>query len=139
MLRSQKADFNMFIVKAIEEFFLCYMTSFLLYLITCFAKENKVYEVHDTLLGKKVPTIVYLQNKRLMKDAMKWKVERDSENQKALILQAKLNDEVYRMLKEYETAKFEERISMEFMLSDFKVHSDDWEEDQMLQRDSLST
>ena len=88
MLRSQKADFNMYIVITIEVCFFYYMLSFLLYLITCFAKENKVVEVHDTLLGRKVPTIVYLQNKRLMKDAIQRKVERDSETQKALILQA---------------------------------------------------
>ena len=133
MLRYQKATFSMFMFKATETLFFYYMLYFLLYLITCFAKENKVDEVHDTLLGRKVPTIVYLQNKRLMKDAIQRKVEHDSENRKALLLQAKLNEEVYSMLKEFETAKFEEKISMEFM-----IHLDDIEED-LLQRDSLST
>ena len=54
-----------------------YMNLFLLYLVVSFAKENKTTETKDPILGRKVPSIVFLQNQRLLKELVKEKLEND--------------------------------------------------------------
>ena len=55
-----KVDFVVGIVFMIEVTFYTYMNIFLMYLILMFAKENKIAEVKDPVLGRSVPNIVFL-------------------------------------------------------------------------------
>ena len=47
-----------------------YIDIFLLYLICRFAIDNKDAMTKDAILGRKVPSIVFLQNRKLLKEAM---------------------------------------------------------------------
>ena len=53
------------------------MDIFLLYLISRFAQENKKVEARDPILKKRVPNIVFLQNQKLLSEAMKDKLDDD--------------------------------------------------------------
>ena len=63
---------------SIVDFFVyVYMNVFFLYLIAKFAKENKYAETFDPILNKQVPNIVFLQNKKLVQDWLKAKLDVD--------------------------------------------------------------
>ena len=48
-----------------------------MYLILMFARENKNAEITDPILERRVPNIVFLQNQKLLKEALKEKLELD--------------------------------------------------------------
>ena len=52
-----------------------YVSSFFLFLIVKFAKEEKNAEAEDPILGKSVPNVVFLQNQKLLKEALKRYIE----------------------------------------------------------------
>ena len=83
-----KAMFQASIAITVERVFFLYMTLFQLYLITRFAKENNDVDVHDDILEKTVPNIVFILNQRHMKEIMHHTIENDNERRKLLILQA---------------------------------------------------
>ena len=92
------------------------MTLFQQYLITRFARVNKDAQVHDDILKRTVPSIVFILNQRHMKEIMHHAIENDNERQKLLILQAQVNEHYYAMLKECGVAsQLESSISGEFM------------------------
>ena len=100
----------------VEMVFFFYMFMFQLYLITRFASENKDVEVHDDILKRTVPNIVFILNQRHMKEIMHRKIENDNERQKMLILQSQVNEQYYSMLKECGVAsQLDQSISGEFM------------------------
>ena len=111
-----KALFQATISKISERFFFCYMNLFQQYLITRFARENKDVEVHDDILERTVPNIVFILNQRHMKEIMHRKIQNDNERQKMLILQSQVNEQYYSMLKECGVAsQLDQSISGEFM------------------------
>ena len=55
----------------VSQTFAIYAAVFLASLIVWFTKGSQLAEVQDKLLGKKVPKIVFIQNQRLLKAAMK--------------------------------------------------------------------
>ena len=71
-----------------QNFFYNYMTLFLMYLINRFSKERPNTEVEDDILDKKVPVIVFIQNKKLLKDAVKNELEMDKGEREKLKAQA---------------------------------------------------
>ena len=83
-----KAMFQTSIAILVEMVFFFYMFMFQLYLITRFASENKDVEVHDDILKRTVPNIVFILNQRHMKEIMHHTIENDNERRKLLILQA---------------------------------------------------
>ena len=48
---------------------------FLSYMILRFASEKNSKEANDPILGKKVPTIVFMQNQLLLKEVMSMRIE----------------------------------------------------------------
>ena len=111
-----KAMFQASIAITVERVFFFYMTLFQLYLITRFAKENNDVDVHDDILEKTVPNIVFILNQRHMKEIMHHSIENDNERRKLLILQAQVNEQFYAMLKESGVAaQLDQQIYGEFM------------------------
>ena len=65
-----------------------YMTLFLIYLIRRFTRERQDTKIDDAVLEKKVPIIVFIQNKNLLKAAVKNELEMDKEQKEKLKVQA---------------------------------------------------
>lgn len=59
-----------------------YMEIFLLYLIMVFTRERQNLEMTDTVLGKKVPSIVFIQNQKLLKDTIKNELTNDARSKR---------------------------------------------------------
>ena len=52
------------------------MNTFLLYLVAKFARENHgAKSKQDPILGKRVPSMVFLRNQRLLKEVLREKIE----------------------------------------------------------------
>ena len=68
-------------------------------MISRFAVENKNAEVKDPILGKNVPNLVFLQNQKLLKEALKDKLELDKYEKENLVLQAQKTEYMYDMLR----------------------------------------
>ena len=60
------------------------MTLFLIYLIRRFTRERQDTKIDDAVLEKKVPIIVFIQNKNLLKAAVKNELEMDKEQKEKL-------------------------------------------------------
>ena len=58
------------LLETVKAYFEVYMDMFLLYLVVRFAKENKNAEVKDSILGRNVPCVVFIMNKRILEQAM---------------------------------------------------------------------
>ena len=71
-----------------ENLFYNYMTLFLMYLIIKFSADKLVEERQDPCLGRNVPVIVYIQNQKLIKDAVKNELTMNAQKKKAIIAQA---------------------------------------------------
>ena len=56
-------------------------------------------ELEDKVLGKKVPSIVFIQNQKLLKDAFKNELTNDARARKALRVQAQVNDYLFTMMR----------------------------------------
>ena len=70
-LKVLKAWFCASIMNILNRVFICYMDSFLLYLITRFTKISQKKLGRDNILNKDVPSILYVQNQQLLKDSYK--------------------------------------------------------------------
>ena len=93
-----------------------YINCFLVYLIRRFAVENKNAEVRDPILGKEVPNLVFLQNQKLLKEALKDKLELDKREKKNLILQAQKTEYMHNMLRQIGIADLlDEQIGTQFI------------------------
>ena len=57
-----------------------YVTIFMLWLITTFARESVNAETRDGILDKKVPNLVFIMNQRLMKQAVRDHAEFNAES-----------------------------------------------------------
>ena len=85
-------------------------------MISRFAVENKNAEVKDPILGKNVPNLVFLQNQKLLKEALKDKLELDKREKKNLILQAQKTEYMYDMLRQIGIADhLDEQIGTQFI------------------------
>ena len=99
----------------IENLFYNYMTLFLMYLIIKFSADKLVEERQDPCLGRNVPVIVYIQNQKLIKDAVKNELTMNAQKKKAIIAQAQRNEYMYAILKENGIAvRTDEQIGIEF-------------------------
>ena len=94
------------------------MTCFLLYLIGRFAKENKNAEIRDPILGHMVPNFVFLQNQKLLKEALKDKLELDDSQKSALLLHAQSTEYMHAVFRENGLALLDEKIGIEFIDTD---------------------
>ena len=70
-LTKLKLDYHTRVIYTIEEVLALWMSLFLLFLILRFTRETQVSQMHDKILGKKVPSIVFIRNQALLKDAIK--------------------------------------------------------------------
>ena len=92
------------------------MNSFLLYLVIRFARENSdAKSKDDPILGKKVPSIVFLRNQQLLKEVLKEKIEDEQRLKETLKYQAELNEYMYIMVRETGVDRLDEDIGMEFI------------------------
>ena len=72
--------------------------------------------MEDDILDKKVPVIVFIQNKKLLKDAVKNELEMDKDEREKLKAQAQMNEYLYSVLKDMGVSvKMDEKIGMEFL------------------------
>ena len=72
--------------------------------------------MEDDILDKKVPVIVFIQNKKLLKDAVKNELEMDKGEREKLKAQAQMNEYLYSVLKDMGVSvKMDEKIGMEFL------------------------
>ena len=67
------------------------------------------------MLGKNVPSIVFIQNKRLLKDAVIEELQNNQDKSAQIRLKAQINEHVYSLLKDYGVlVKIDENIGTEF-------------------------
>ena len=71
VFKKLRLQFSSSIMEVILTLFSYGGNTFLLYMTYRFAKSEKNAKTNDPILGKKVPTIVFLQNQRLIKRIMK--------------------------------------------------------------------
>ena len=69
----------------------------LFYKQTAPARSNN--ELHDHVLNKKVSSIVFLQNQKLVKEQVIGDLERSDERKSELLRQAQANEYMYAMMK----------------------------------------
>ena len=58
-----------------------YTTVFLIYVIHKFSGEEKCAKIHDNILGKKVSSIVFIKNRKLVQEAYKKGLAYDEEKE----------------------------------------------------------
>ena len=92
------------------------MNAFLVLLVVKFARQNKSSETKDPILGRKVPSIVFLRNIQLVKESMKEWLDNAKKKKEAIMLQAQLNEYMYAMLRQNGVAaRLDENIGIEFI------------------------
>ena len=97
-------------------FFQLYNVFFIFALIIKFISEKPRINIKDNLLGKKVPSIVFIQNQKLITDAFKEGLERDEIKMNEIRARAQINEHIYMMLKESGISmKVDEDIGMQFV------------------------
>ena len=102
-----------------KAYFEVYMDMFLLYLVVRFAKENKNAEVKDSILGRNVPCVVFIMNKRILEQAMQDQTELDQQKRDTLVHQAQVNEYLYLLMRKNGVlVHIDEKVGVEFI--DFK-------------------
>ena len=62
MLRVEKLEFYFYVFRNITVVFVMFMDVFLIFLITRFTRKNQTIMMQDTVLGREVPRIVFVNN-----------------------------------------------------------------------------
>ena len=75
------------------------MILFLLGLIIIFTRETQSVEIEDKVLGRKVPSIVFLQNSKLLKDAEKNEMANTALAKRSMHAQAQMNEYLFSMMR----------------------------------------
>ena len=75
-----------------------YTAFFLLYLVVRFSNFER-HQVHDDLLGKEVPAMVYIQNQALAKEYILLTLESDDAKKQHLKLTAEINENMFYILR----------------------------------------
>ena len=115
-LSNLKLTFFEHLLGVLQVTFATYMDIFLLYLVCRFAKENKNVEARDPILRKRVPNIVFLQNQKLLAEAMRGQLEYNEEVKEELVARAQFNEYFYDLLRSEEVASpLDETIGVEFV------------------------
>ena len=90
------------------------MDLFLIYLLFRFTRE-KQYMMKDSVLGRDVPSIVFINNQRLIRESCVLRMEHESDELVELKAQAEINEFLYRQLKNSGiTSRLGEEIGIEF-------------------------
>ena len=93
-----------------------YTALFLLFLIYRFANFERHQEIHDELLGKKVPTMVYVMNQNLARENLRLNIEYDESKKQRLKLSADINEHMFYVLRKNGiAATMDEAIGSEFV------------------------
>ena len=93
-----------------------YVSVFLIFVIYKFSADDETEEVHDMILGKKVHAVVFIKNQKLLQDAIKNELTLTDENEKALRLNAQMNEHMHYMLKKQGIVlKMDETITVSFI------------------------
>ena len=69
MLKVEKIEFWYYVIYSVTVIFILQMDLFLIFLITRFTREKQIEKVQDTVLGRDVPRIVFVNNQKMLKDA----------------------------------------------------------------------
>ena len=111
-----KFDCVSHIVQMFQFIFDTYVSVFLIFVIYKFSADDETEEVHDMILGKKVHAVVFIKNQKLLQDAIKNELTLTDENEKALRLNAQMNEHMHYMLKkEGIVLKMDETITVSFI------------------------
>ena len=80
--------------------------------------------MQDEILGRDVPSIVFLQNKKLMKEMLQDGFANDKQRKEELMRRAQMNEFIYTLMKQNGIAlRLDENIGVEF-ISFSKVRDD---------------
>ena len=91
------------------------MDLFLIYLLIRFTRGNQVASLNDTILGRVVPNIVFINNQKLLKEACIKNLEFNSLQMMDLKAKAEANEFLYyKILESGMTARIDEDIGIEF-------------------------
>ena len=90
------------IVTNIQTPFSCWLGLWLLYLILKSTSESNLdrFGVRDLVLGRKVPPIVFIKNRSLLKQIVTNELENDAELRQKVRLQAQYNEYIHATLKQ---------------------------------------
>ena len=96
--------------------FTIYMDLFLLYLILRFTKRSQKGTERDSVLGREVPSILFIQNQQLLKETYKTTLALESLEFAHIRAKAEANEFMYYKLKENGLLKrIDENIGIEFL------------------------
>ena len=97
-------------------FFQLYNVLFIFALIVKFISEKPKINIKDNLLGKKVPSIVFIQNQKLITDAFREGLELDELKMTEIRARAQMNEYIYMMLKEASISiKIDTDVGLQFL------------------------
>ena len=97
-------------------FFQLYNVLFIFALIVKFISEKPKINIKDNLLGKKVPSIVFIQNQKLIIDAFREGLELDELKMTEIRARAQMNEYIYMMLKEASISiKIDTDVGLQFL------------------------
>ena len=93
-----------------------YTNCFFLFMIGRLSRESRNSETFDPILGRKVPSIVFIQNQKLLQESLKRKLDLDEFEKKFIYQSAESNETVHRMLREVGVStRLDEDIGIEFI------------------------
>ena len=93
-----------------------YIDVFLLYLIIRFSTANKNAMSRDDILDKEVPSIVFLQNRKLLKDTVMESFKSDKHRKEEIMRRAQMNEFLYELMRKHKIAiRIDENIGIEFI------------------------
>ena len=67
MVFAMKLQYAYWIEECVADVFILYMDLFLIYLIFRFTRHDQQHLMNDTVLGRSVPSIVFINNQKLLK------------------------------------------------------------------------
>ena len=93
-----------------------YSTNFLIFVIYIFSQPSKEEMIHDNILNKKVSSIVFMKNQKIVQEVYKEGLTSEHQRQQNIKARAQLNNYMYYKLKKHGIVmRMDEDIGMSFM------------------------
>ena len=117
MLKVEKIEFYEYLAGNITLIFLLQMDLFLIYLITRFTRPNQGQRMPDTVLGRDVPRIVFVNNQKMLKEAYINRLNAEDNLRADLRKRAEANEFLYYRMKEIGLmCRIDEEVGFHFSL-----------------------
>ena len=110
-----KAYFKFAITVGLQAIFQLYNAIFIFYLLLKQTKPREKQEAIDSVLNRKVPSVVFIQNQKLLTKEWTDAMEIDAEKKKEIVRNAQINEYIYAMLKDNDLlASIDEDVGFQF-------------------------